>query len=91
MNREPILRRRLDHAHIAQADERHVERARDGSGRHGQHIHVLAHLLQALFVRHAEALLFVHDEQAEIVKLHVLGKQPVRADDHVHLSGFQFF
>ena len=39
--------------------------------------------------RDAEALLFVDDEQAEIVKLDVLGKQAVGADDDVHFAGFQ--
>ena len=37
-------------------------------------------------VRHAEALLLVHDEQAEILELHVLAQELVRADDKVALS-----
>ena len=89
LNRQAILRRRLDHAHVAQAHQRHVQRARNRRGGHGQHVHILAHLLQAFFVRHAEALLFVHDQQAEVVKFHVLRKQPVRADHDVHFSRFQ--
>ena len=48
--------------------------------------HVLAHLLQAFFVRHAESLLFVDDEQAQVLKLHVFRKQAVRADDDVDLA-----
>ena len=36
---------------------------------------------------HAEALLFVDNQQAEILKLDVLRKQPVRADQNVHLAG----
>ena len=51
-----------------------------------QHVDLLAHLLDALLVRHAEALLLVDDEQAEIAKLHVLRQQPVRADDDVDLA-----
>ena len=40
-------------------------------------------------MRHAEALLFVHDQQAEVAELHVLREQPVRADDDVDLAGGQ--
>ena len=66
LDRHAIFGRSLDDAHVAQADERHVQRARDGRGRHGEHVHFLAQLLQALFVAHAEALLFVDDHQAEV-------------------------
>ena len=89
LNRQAVLRRRFDHAHVAQADERHVQRSRDGRRGHGQHVHVLAHFLQALFVRHAEALLFIHHQQAQVLKFDVLRKQPVRADDDVHFPGFE--
>ena len=40
-------------------------------------------------MRHAEALLLVDDEQAEIVKMNVLLQQLVRADDQVDLAGLQ--
>ena len=51
-----------------------------------QHVDVLPHLLQPLFVAHAEALLFIDDQQAEIVIHHVLRQQPVRTDDDVDLA-----
>ena len=51
-----------------------------------EHVHVAADLLQPLLMRHAEALLLVHDQQAQIVETHVARKQPVRADDDVHLA-----
>ena len=86
-----VLGRRLDDAHVAQADERHVQRARDGRGRHGEHVDLLAHLLEALLVAHAEALLFVDDEQAEVLELDVFGEQAVGADEDVDLAGFDFF
>ena len=87
---EAIFWRRFDHAHIAQADERHVQRAGNGSGGHREDVDILAHFFQALFVSHAEALLFVDDEQAEILKLHVLREQAVRADDDVNFACFEF-
>ncbi len=44
-------------------------------------------LLQLLLVPHAEALLLVDDDQAQILELDVLREQPVRADDDVHRAG----
>ncbi len=71
LNRHAVFGRRFDDAHVAQADERHVQRARNGRGAHGEHVDLLAQLLQPLLVAHAEALLLVDDEQAEILKLDV--------------------
>ena len=87
LDRQAILRRRLDDRHVADAGERHVQRARDRRRRHRQHVHALAHLLDALLVRDAEALLLVDDEQAEVAELHVLRQQPMRADDDLDLAG----
>ena len=88
LNRDAVLGRSFDHAHVAQADQGHVQRARNGRGRHGQHVHLLAHLLQAFFVAHAEALLFVHDQQAEVGELHVFRNQAMGADQDVDFAGF---
>jgi hypothetical protein len=52
---------------------------------------LLAHLLDALLVRHAEALLFVDDEQAEVLEVDVLREQAMRADDHVEAAGGERF
>jgi len=46
-------------------------------------------LLDALLVRHAESLLLVDDEQAEIAEGDVFGEEPVRADDDVDAPGGQ--
>ena len=43
-------------------------------------------LLEALLVHDAEALLFVDDDQPEIVEGDVFLQQPVRADDDVDLA-----
>ena len=58
----------------------------NGRGRERQHVHGLLHLLDGLLVGHAEALLLVHHQQAQILELHVLGQQPVGAHDHVHVA-----
>ena len=87
LNGHAVFGRGLDHRHVAQADQRHVQGARDGRGRHGEHVDLFAELLEALFVAHAEALLFIDDEQAEVLELDVFGQQAVGADQDVDLAG----
>ncbi len=41
----------------------------DGRGRHGEHVDSGAHLLEALFVADAEALLFVNDKKSKVLEL----------------------
>ncbi len=50
-----------------------------------------AHLLEALFVADAEALLFVDDEEAEVLELEVFGEDAVGADEDVDFALFGFF
>ena len=72
-------------------EQRHVQRTWNRRGAHRQHVDVVLQLLQPLFVAHSEALLFVNDQQAEIVELHVLRKQPMRADEHIDFAGGEIF
>src|ERR1700722_8855178 len=65
--------------------------AGNGSGGHGENVDILAHFFQALFVSYAEALLFVDDEQAKILKLHIFREEAVSADDDVDFALFNFF
>ena len=87
LHRQSVLRRLLKRGHIAYAGHGHVQRARDRRRGEGQHVHSPCKLLDVLLVRHAEALLLVHDQQAEILELHILAEQSVRADNKVALSG----
>ena len=82
-HREPVDRRRGDHRHLAHAGERELQRARDRRRGQRQHMHVLAELLQALLVLHAEMLLLVDDQEAEIGELDGLAEQRMGADDDV--------
>ena len=86
LNGEPIARRRLDDRHVADTDERHVQRPRDGRGRHRENVHPFSQLLDAFLVRDAETLLLVHDEQSEVTERDVFRQQPVCANDDVHLA-----
>ncbi len=80
---QAFRRRGVDDADVAHAGQRHVERARDGRGGQRQDVHLGAPLLKLLFVGHAEALLLVDDDQPQVLEGHVVGKQPVGADDDV--------
>ena len=61
---QPVVRRRLDGAHVARAGEREVKRARNRRGAQRQHVHQLAQHLELFLVQHAEALLLVNHHQA---------------------------
>ena len=80
------LRRRLDHADVAQAGERHLQRARDRRRAHRDHVDLQLHLAQQLLLLDAEALLLVDDQQPEVLRAHVAREQPVGADQDVDLA-----
>ncbi len=83
---EAALRRGGDHREVAQAFQRHRQRARDGRGGEREHVHLRAQRLEAFLLLHAEAVLLVEDDQAQVGELHVLLDQLVRADDDVQLA-----
>ena len=83
LDREAIERRRLDGGHVFRAHEREVKRARDRRGGKREHVHELEELLELLLVQHAEALLFIDDDQAEVFEDDVAGNEAMRADDDV--------
>ena len=64
VDRPPALGRRLDHRDVAQAGERHLERARDRRRRQREHVDAQAQLAQQLLLLDAEALLLVDDHEA---------------------------
>jgi hypothetical protein len=70
-DRASALRRRFDHGDVAQARERHVQRARDRRRGQAEHVDLEPELAQQLLLRDAEALLLVDDDQAELLRDHV--------------------
>jgi len=90
-HRVAFLRGRGEGGHLPDARDGHLERARDGGGGHRENIHVGAELLEGLLVLHAEALLLVHDHQAQVPEVHLPGDEAVGADHHVHGPGSQPF
>ena len=89
LHRAAILGGFLNDRHIPDAAHRHIQGARDGGGGQGQHIHIGGQLLDTLLLADAEPLLLVHDEQPQIVKLHIRRQQPVGAHHNIHLAAFQ--
>ena len=72
-----------DHGKIAQAFQRHGERARDRGRRQRQHIHFRAQRFQRFFLAHTEAMLFIKNHQAKILERHILLYQFVGADGNI--------
>ena len=91
LNRQPVLRRRSDRAHVARAREREVKCARNGCGAQCEHVHQPAHLFELLLLHHAETLLLVDDDQSEVLEASVVLHQPMGADDDVHGAGGKVF
>ncbi len=86
---QPVLRRRFDGAHVARAGQGEVKRARNGRGRQRQDIDQRAQLFEPFLVQDAEALLFVDDDQAQILEYNVALQEAMGADDDVHRAGRQ--
>ena len=82
-HRVALLRRGLQGRHLADAGDRHLERARDRRGRHREHVDRGAQRLELLLVLDAEALLLVDDDQPEVLEPHLLAQDAVGADHHV--------
>ena len=78
--------RRLDQGQVAESGEREMERAGDRRGGEREHVHRQAERLEPFLVLHAEAVLLVHDQQPEVLELHVSREQPMRADHDVDLA-----
>ncbi len=85
-DRHAVLGRGLNQREVAHAHQRHVQRARNRRRREREHVDAGAVLFEALLVHHAEALLFVDDDQAEVGEGDVLLQQAVRADDDVDFA-----
>ena len=55
---------RQNQAHVTNAAHSHLHGARNGRRRKRQHVYLLAHVFELLFMLYAKALLFVDDNQA---------------------------
>ena len=84
----PFLRRLLQKAHIANPRKAHVKRSGNRGCGKRQHIHVFFERLQLFLMRHAEALLLIHDNQPQILELDILGENPMRPNQNFGIALF---
>jgi hypothetical protein len=72
---------------VAQALQRHAHAcAGIGGGGQREHVHFGAQGFHLLLVAHAEAVLLVDDEQAQVLEVGGFAQQLVRADHDVHAA-----
>ena len=74
-------RQLVQHRNIQVAVHEQPQRARDGRGAHDQQVRALCLARQQAALPHAEAVLLVHDGEAEIFKFHGVGQNGVRTYD----------
>ena len=86
LDRVPVLGRGGDEREVPRPDESQVERPGNRRSGERQHVHLCAPLLEPLLVLHAEALLLVHDQEAQRLEADIAGKEPVRPHDDVAAS-----
>jgi len=78
--------RGLQQGEVADADEAHLERARDRGCAEGENVDVRAQFLHGFLVLDAESLFFVDDEKTKVLELDAFLQQSVRADDAIDLA-----
>ncbi|CAE1297587.1 unnamed protein product [Acanthosepion pharaonis] len=71
---------------VRAARHRHLQRARDRRRGQRQHMNVGLSAFNRSFVRHAEPLLLVDDDEAQPLELDILGEQRMGADDDVDIA-----
>ncbi len=86
LNRQAVHRRRFDDAQIADADQRHMQRARNRRRGEAQNVDELAQFFEPFLVHHAETVLFVDDDQTQILELDVFLQQTMGADDDIDFA-----
>ena len=80
-----------DHTQIAQAFQSHAHGARDRGGGEREHVDFGAQGFHGLFVTHTKAVLFVDDQEAQVLEVGFLRQQLVGADHNVHRAVFDAF
>ena len=83
---KPVDRRRTDQAHFLHAAQGHLECAGYRCRGQGKNVNVGLQVFQALFMRNAEMLFFVDDQQFQLVERNRLAEQRMCADDNIHFT-----
>ena len=85
----PVRRRGADDAEVAGAQERELEGSRNRGGGQRQGIDRCLQMAEPFLRRHAELLLLVDDQQAQVLELEAGAQHLVGADQDVDLPFFQ--
>ncbi len=85
-HRGAVLGRCFQQREVAQPREREVQRAGYRRSGEGQDVDRQLQRLEPLLVLHAEAVLLVHNHQADVAKRHVARQQAMGADHHIHVA-----
>ena len=81
-----VGRRSLYDGEVTGTHKRELQGTRYWRGGHCEHIHVGAHLLQALLDRYAELLLLIDNEQTQVLELDLFAYQLVRSYYDIYLA-----
>ena len=85
-HRQAVDRRRRDEAHLAHPRQCQLQSAWDRRRGQRQHMHIGLQLLQLFFLRDAEMLLLVDDQEPQMGEPDILGEQRVGADHDIEPS-----
>ena len=66
-----VARGRKNEAHVAHTRKTHLHGARNRRCRKREYVDLFAQVLELFFVLYAESLLFVDDDKAQVVWVHV--------------------
>ena len=68
-----------------------MKSSRNRCGCQRQHIDILFHLFDLLFMCHTKPLFLIDDQQSQILELYILGQDSVGSDQDIHQTFFQIF
>ena len=83
-NRRAVRRQLVNGRHVQIGIKTHGQRARNRRGRHHQLVHFVPFVFQCQPLRHAEAVLLIHNHQTELPERHIVLKQRVRSHRHAY-------
>ena len=76
----------IDYRHIQIGKETHGQGAWYRRGRHHQLVHFCALVFQSQTLPHTKAVLLIHDDQAQVIKHHIVLKQGMRAHGYAYAA-----
>ena len=82
--RQTVYRRLIQYTHITDAHKAHMQGSRNRRCCQGQHIDIILHMLDALLMRYAKALLLIHYQKPQTLETDVLRQQAMRSDQDIY-------